>query len=197
VPSPLVFVTGFGPFEAVASNPSAEVAEALAKSPPAGLAVACAVLPTSFSRSASVFDRGLADLGVRRPELFLSLGVQSKGTSFRLERCAARLRPGRADIDGHAAETVALEGGTRRTSLDLAHLAGELERSGADEVTVSDDAGGYVCERIYHHALAAGEAAGVPALFLHLPPAEHVAPERQIEVVGRFLSALARHAGLT
>jgi pyroglutamyl-peptidase len=193
---PLVFVTGFGPFEAVASNPSADVAEALAANPPTGLSVTCAVLPTSFTRSAAAFDEGLAELG-RRPQLLLSLGVQSKGgTSFRLESRAARLKPGRADIDGQESETVTLHGGTLRTSLDLAHLAGELERSGAGPVTLSDDAGGYVCERIYHHALSAGEAAGMPALFLHLPPAVEVATERQIEVVRDFLPALARHAGL-
>lgn len=193
----LILVTGFGPFEAVQNNPSADVAQALAATPPAelpaGVSVACAVLPTSFARSAVELD---AHWRAREPSLLLSLGVQSKGgTSFRLERRAARLLAGRTDIDGREAQE--LTGGERRTSLDLSRLAIELASAGAHEVTISDDAGGYVCERVYHYGLGRAAEHGVPALFLHLPPEAHVATPQQIEVVARFLPRLARCAGLS
>jgi pyroglutamyl-peptidase len=190
----LVYVTGFGPFEAVGDNPSAHVARALEAEPPAGVDVACAVLPASFERAAPAFDAGLARLGMRRPALLLALGVQSRGTGFRLERCAARLLGGRADVDGRTADGLALAGGARRTALDVERLAAELGACGAGPVVVSDDAGGYVCERIYHHALGAGELRGAAALFLHLPPGGEVPAARQVEIVRCFLP---RVLGLT
>jgi pyroglutamyl-peptidase len=184
----VVLVTGFEAFEAIADNPSAHVARELAARPPAGLDVRAAVLPVSFARSAGAFDAAFAD---GAPALVLALGVQSRGTGFRLEQRAARLVAGRPDVDGVDGGGLAL-GGARETELDLLPLAEALRAAGAVAVEVSSDAGGYVCERLYHHALGAAAARGVPAVFLHLPHADALPADEQAAIVRGFLPALVR-----
>ena len=189
----LVFVTGFGSFESVGSNPSAYVAQALAARPPDGVDIHAAVLPVSFDQCTRAFDAALDALGPRVPDVVLALGVQSTGSTFRLERGAARLKGGRPDADGVDAGGMQLDG-ERLTRLDLAALEAALVRCGAPRTERSADAGGYVCERLYHHALVVAETHGVPTLFLHLPNAESVDLERQTHVVRGFVPELVRLA---
>lgn len=187
---PLVLVTGFGAFEHVGRNPSREVALALERDPPAGAQVVAAELPVAFDRVEAALERGLLALP-RRPDLLLGLGVQ-KLPSFRLERRArGRLAGRRRDNDGRAASD--LRGGPavdRTTRFDLERLAEVLRAAGAPRVRISEDAGGYVCERTYHALLTAGARLGAPALFLHVPPSEALAPERQAGIVRALVSAL-------
>jgi pyrrolidone-carboxylate peptidase len=187
---PLVLVTGFGAYEHVGRNPSREVALALEREPPAGARVVAAELPVAFDRVGTALERGLLGLP-RRPDLLLGLGVQ-KLPSFRLERRArGRLAGRRRDNDGRAASD--LRGGPaidRSTRFDLERLAEVLRAAGAPRVTISDDAGGYVCERTYHALLTAGARMGAPALFLHVPPSEALAPEHQAPIVRALVGAL-------
>src|SRR5262245_26864766 len=106
---PLVFVSGFGPFETVGLNPSGEIALALAASPPAGTGVRAVVLPVSFARAPETWDAAFAELAGqgRRPDLVVALGV-AKRPGFRLERFASpelKLVP-RADVDGRSDRAV-------------------------------------------------------------------------------------------
>ena len=52
---------------------------------------------------------------------------------------------------------------------------------------ISEDAGGYLCERVFRAGLEVGVA---PALFLHVPPLEVMGAEEQTEVVLAFLERL-------
>lgn len=189
----LILVSGFGSFPGVADNPSAHVARALEADPPEGTEVRAAVLPVSFRRAPGGWDELLERTAPRVPDLLLALGVQPKAT-FRLETGArARLRKRwRGDVDGVVARRgSALERNPRRTRLDLLALAQELEQAGGRPVRISRDAGGYVCERIYHHALMRAAELGCPGLFLHVPPAARVAAQRQAEIVRAWLARIA------
>jgi len=184
---PLVFVSGFGPFETVGLNPSGEIALALAASPPAGTGVRAVVLPVSFARAPETWDAAFAELAGqgRRPDLVVALGV-AKRPGFRLERFASpelKLVP-RADVDGRSAREFTRAGPRLETGLDLARLLEGLRRRGVADARVSRTAGGYVCERIYHHVLARAGEHGLPGLFVHVPPLRYTALERQVEVVG-------------
>lgn len=180
-------MTGFGPFPGVEFNPSGEVARALAEAPPPGVEVRAAVLPVAFARVPAAWDDLLAGDGV--PALLLSLGVHP-GSSFRLERTArALLSGGRTDADGDEAPAGSLGGGDRSTLLPLEELARALAAAGAPEVELSGDAGGYVCERAYHHLLGCADQRGIPGLFLHVPPAEVLGLDRQVPVVRALLAA--------
>ncbi len=189
---PLVLVSGFGPFEAFGVNPSAEVALALAANPPAGLRVRARVLPVSFARAPSLWDEWLAS--EEAPALLLGLGVASRRRGFSLERRASpqlRLVP-RPDMDGHSAHEYSREGPHLQTGLDLARLLSGLHRRGLHGARISNTAGGYVCERVYHHLLTRAGEHGVPGLFVHVPPLGSASLERQIEFVGALLEEWQR-----
>ena len=187
---PLVLVSGFGAFERVSANPSAALARTLARRPPPGWRVAAVELPVSFARAPEAWDTFRRSLR-GRPALFLALGV-SKEASFRLERFGRpRLKiVRRPDVDGGLPRQFSRPGPTLECMLDLQRLLEALPRESGVRARVSRSAGGYVCERMCHHVLARGREEGVPALFLHVPPARFVPVGTQIRVVRGWLSAL-------
>jgi pyroglutamyl-peptidase len=187
--SHLVLVTGFGAFEEVERNPSGLLAEGLVENPPAGVECVGGTLPVSFRRAPRVMDELFARLGARRPELIFSLGVCPEA-GFRIEsRAGDRLRAGRPDVDGEEGASLGSLGPERSTSLDVEALAARVAREAAAPVRVSGDAGGYVCERIYHHALSRADELAVPALFLHVPPSDLLPLEVQERAVRVLLLA--------
>jgi pyroglutamyl-peptidase len=191
VSAPLVLVTGFGSFEEVEDNPSAAVARELGASPPAGIEVRSAVLPVSFARAPEAVDAFLGELAPRIPSLLLGLGVDTHGSGYRLELCARGQLEGaeRVDVDGVSAAAATRSGAVfQRTGLDLAGLPGELHLQGHTGVRLSEDAGGYVCEHIYHHLLFRGHELGCPSLFVHVPPVQ----EQSISQQTRLVSAVIR-----
>ncbi len=189
---PLVLVTGFGPYEEVTSNPSGAIAAALCDRPPAGVRVVGGELPVSFVRSAQALDE-LLEACPRPPDVLLALGLKKRGDGFDLEsRARPGLDPSRADNDGSAGDVLDLsERGELATSLDLARLSSVLVAAGAPRVAVSRDAGGYVCERIYHHVLSRAEDLGAAGLFLHVPPESVFPIASQVEAVRALVAALA------
>ncbi len=190
--APLILVTGFGAFEDVGTNPSREVARALEAEPPAGVRVRAAELPVAFDEVGRALARALGELAPERPAAILSLGVQ-KLSSYRLERRArGRLTGRRADNRGRTAGELARgRAADRTTPCDLARLAEVLREAGAPRVTVSDDAGAYVCERTYYEVLGAGARLGARALFLHVPPSEAMPAREQVPIVRELVRALA------
>lgn len=192
---PLVLVSGFGPFERVERNPSGEIARALAADPPPGMRVVARVLPASFARGPRGWDALLACSG--RPALCLALGV-AKRPGFRLERWASpRLKlVARVDVDGRTAHAYSRGGARLATGLPLAAIRAALRRRGVERVRVSHSAGGYVCERVYHHLLRRAGERDLPALFVHVPPLRFTPLARQVRVVRWILAELLRDGGL-
>ncbi len=197
----LVLVSGFGPFETHEINPSGEVARALAASPPVGVRVCSALLPVSFARAPEVWDELLAGLHGRgdRPVLYLGLGV-AKRAGYRLERFAKpelKLVP-RVDVDGRAAREFTRPGPRLESGVDMLRLLAALRRRGVGDARISRTAGGYVCERIYHHLLTRAGEHGVAGLFLHVPPLRFESIERQVQVaawvLGEALALVAARA---
>jgi len=128
------------------------------------------------------------------PSLILCLGVHP-GPGYRLEgRAGPTLGLERPDNAGECGDVVSGEMGGPEgdlvTGLDLDNLLETMSRGGAEGVCISEDAGGYVCERIYRHALVRAGERGADALFFHLPPLTEESIEVQAEVVGSLLSTL-------
>ncbi|MFM7296844.1 MAG: hypothetical protein ACKO4Q_06435 [Planctomycetota bacterium] len=192
MPLPLVLVTGFGPFEDRRHNPSRAVAAALERDPPAGLRVRACELPVSFLAAPREVERFVARHARSRPVLVLGLGVQRKGY-FRFERRArGRYTTRRSDNDGTVGASLgARVGPMLRTTLDLRRLARLLRAAGAADVRISNNAGGYVCERTYHALLASAAKRALPALFLHVPPAKDVPSRTQARLVRAWHAAFA------
>ncbi|MDG1051032.1 MAG: hypothetical protein P8M11_12155 [Planctomycetota bacterium] len=191
-----LLLTGFEPFLDVQLNPSGEVAQrldgaTLGASSGRGLVVSSRVLPVAFGPAPLELEAALSALGGEVAAV-VSLGVH-RGSAFRLEgRARATFESDQLDNDGQRGAGVQLDGpAERRTTLDLSRCERWLLDAGAAEVTRSEDAGGYLCERIYRAGLDAGARLGLPALFLHVPPVELVGVEAQVRVVRGFLEALA------
>jgi pyroglutamyl-peptidase len=191
MPAPLLFLTGFEPFLEIRENPSGLVVEHLIAAPPGALRLAGGVLPVSIARVPAAFDALLAD-APEPPAAFVASGVQ-RHPWFRLERRArAPLSSAKRDNDGRVADGVTLGGAAELvTAFELAELAQALRSGGAQDVRLSDDAGGFVCERAYHHALTRAGERGIPALFLHVPPLDAVPLVAQARAAAALLDAVA------
>jgi pyroglutamyl-peptidase len=189
--APLFLLTGFGAFVDVAENPSGLVVERLLAAPPAGVRLAGGVLPVSIERVPDAFDALLA-AAPAPAAAFVCLGVQRKPWFCLERRARAALSSVKIDNDGLPASGVRLAGAAvLETGLDLDVLAAALVRGGAGDVRISDDAGGFVCERTYHLALTRAAERGIPAVFLHVPPLDAVTLEAQSRAAAAMLAALA------
>ncbi len=192
-----LLLTGFEPFLDVQLNPSGEVALRLHGTQLEDrrgelLEVHGRVLPVAFERAPGELEAALSGLG-EGVAAVVSLGVH-RGPAFRLEeRARAVFQSEQPDNDGRVGGGQTLEGpAERRTSLDLGRCESWLRAAGAGEVSRSDGAGGYLCERIYRAGLDEASRLGLQALFLHVPPVEHMEVGLQVDVVRGFLAALAR-----
>ena len=190
---PHILVTGFGPFFQVEENPSRTVAFALADAPPDGVRVSAVELPVDVATAGEAIDRAVAS--VEPVDLLLALGVQ-RDAYFRVERRARfRLTSQKPDNSGVVTEGIELEPARDfETRFDVEACARVLRASGAADVRTSDDAGGFVCERVYHHVLALGARRPLPGLFLHLPPHDALSAEEQLPHVRALLPELASQA---
>lgn len=185
-----VLVTGFGPFGAVANNPSGSMARWIDGRRVAGRPVVGRELRVALGALPSELARHVADAD---PVALVALGVQ-RGAWWRFERRARRpLTSPKADVDGVVAAHFDREARTfeRATGLDVSALATDLAALGFD-ARASEDAGGFVCEWCYHHLLEHGARLGAPALFLHVPPDGAVPVEQRHLALEHVLTAIVR-----
>lgn len=193
---PILLLTGFEPFDGVPVNPSGEIARSLdgarlERATGASVRARAAVLPVSFARTPGALAHALAALATP-PVALLSLGVH-RGPEFRLERRArATFHSEKPDNDGALGLGERAPGPAERIArIDLGAAETALRGAGAAATMLSDDAGGYLCERAYRAGLDHAEEGGFPALFLHVPPLEFVPLEHQVRVVRGFAGAFA------
>lgn len=171
-----ILVCAFGPFPGVAVNPSAALARALARfrrPALADVALHLLILPTRWD-SLTLLDDTLARL---KPDAVLLLGVAARRKVVCVEARAlnktrplpdaAQRHPSAPILIGSAPEAL---GATAALPPLLAAL-----RAFAVPARPSRDAGRYLCNASYFHALldashrrAAG-AGALPVVFIHLP----------------------------
>lgn len=152
-----ILLTGFEPFRQWSVNSSEQAVRALAGTP----GVITRVLPVDHLAAPVALAEAMADAA---PDAVLCTGL-SPAPIPKLERRARRpatVATGEAVLAGVWPWAAALDA-----------MAASGVRAG-----VSDDAGAYVCETVYWHALAARLARrpGPPTAFLHLPPVSDAWP---------------------
>ena len=171
-------ITGFGPFEAVASNPTERLARWFATHGSSGHALVTAVLPVSYTGTGRLMQ-ALIRTGGNNGSPFdsiLMLGVAPSAPRWRVERYGRNARSARADVSG---ETVGsgpiVPDGPERLAVTVGprRLRERLAAAGIP-ASVSSSAGGYLCNFILYTTLCALRESGSPtrACFLHVPADE-------------------------
>jgi pyroglutamyl-peptidase len=172
-PRPTVLLTGFGPFPGVRRNASGSLVKWLAFK--ARIAMphcrfVAAILPTEWIRAPSV----LAALYNRHdPVLALHFGVASNMRGFRIETEARNFCRMSPDAAGNLpALNLVFEDGaqTLPVTINVESIARHLDAEGYC-ATLSDDAGGYLCNAVLYHSLVkASERGGRCKVgFIHVP----------------------------
>jgi pyroglutamyl-peptidase len=186
-----LLVTGFEPFGSHRANPSEQVVRAVAGRP--GRVVE--VLPVSYQRAGARLGALLEET---RPSALLLLGLAA-GSEIRLERTARNLdeaEAGDEDAELRCGQPLSASGPPGYAStLPLEAFAAALARLSLP-VAWSDDAGGFLCNHVFYRAREWIERRGLstPCGFLHLPPLEALALERQVAGVAACLDVLETSA---
>ncbi|AKM09818.1 pyroglutamyl-peptidase I family protein [Croceicoccus naphthovorans] len=168
MPRPIV-ITAFAPFPGVADNPTRTLLESLPSSGDTILEQAQRILlPTEYRRAPETLLQALTE----RPAAIIMTGYSHRATCITLEaRATQACLPDRPDAAGRFPDAPdPLMAEAHETAANIAAIAQSLRVAGLP-AALSDDAGGYVCNHIYHAALS-GPCAGIdapPGLFVHLP----------------------------
>jgi pyroglutamyl-peptidase len=165
-----VLVTGFEPFGGGATNPSQEIARALAGREIAGRRVAGAVLPCVFGDANHALRRLLRE---HRPELVICLGLAAGRSGITPERVAINVDDARMPDNAgcQPVDQPIVAGGPAAywSTLPIKAIVAALRTRGI-EASVSQTAGTFVCNHVFYglmHALR--RRPGVRGGFVHLP----------------------------
>lgn len=167
-----VLLTGFGPFPGIPVNASAELVRVivpLARRAFPAFPFVAAVLPTEWRRAPEL----VATLQERlHPRLALHMGVATGAQNVRLEECAENVCRESRDAAGllPVAASLCADGPPeRRANIDIVAIANVLRANGTP-CTISDNAGGYLCNAVLYQSLASAEVRGYGAVgFVHIP----------------------------
>ncbi len=154
---PVFLLTGFGPFPGAPRNASSMLIEALARAAPRrlpGFAVHAETLPTEWHAGPQLLATLLERL---EPAVVLHFGVSHRARGFVVETRARNLRHDMVDACGEAPESpcVVSEGPAELPAMLPTGLIFERLRRKGLPVQLSRDAGGYLCNAILYHSLAA------------------------------------------
>ncbi len=182
-PSHALYITGFEPFGTHAYNPSAHLAEHLARQLRAMGVHRChqEVLPVTFACA----ERYAVERNVPADAVVIHIGLAAHRTHISLEQIGRNHHGATPDNDGKvpSQQGILKEGGVEQlgSTLDLEVLEKAIaqadQKGELPEVRITQDAGSYVCNAIYYHTLHRARR----SLFLHIPnwseaQVEHFAP---------------------
>jgi pyroglutamyl-peptidase len=169
-----ILLTGFGPFPGVEKNPTAAVCEALRGTTIGGLSIRSTIFEVCFE---SIGEQLAQAWGETPPERVVLLGVAVDREIIGIEsRAVNRCQSQRADATGFVPEDNRVLSSAHpldcelHSSVDTAALVQRLNRAGFP-AECSSDAGRYLCNGVYFHALklAAKAARPTDCVFVHLP----------------------------
>jgi pyroglutamyl-peptidase len=169
-----LLLTGFGPFPDVPKNATAKLVPDLgrrARQEFSGLRVVTRILPTEWN----VGPKQLAALIQReRPVVAVHFGVTNDANGFRIETRAQNRCGAKPDAKAALppALTLAADGpAALNATIPTRDIVRHLQALGLPAV-LSSDAGDYLCNAIFYHALTALQDGGAsPSMcgFIHIP----------------------------
>ena len=162
-----ILITGFGPFPGAPFNPSAALANALARRRRPALAGIDRVVHVFATTYASV-DRDLPKLFAQKPDIVLMFGVAGRRRQLCIETRARNavslLFP---DASGHRPRHGVIRLGGPATLTGNAPFA---RLAGTAGTRLSRDAGNYLCNYAYWRALEQVRGTRPLVQFVHIPP---------------------------
>lgn len=168
-----VLLTGFGPFPGVPDNVSAKVVAALAtavgeRRP--NVQVVTAVLPTHWERGPALAARLIDELA---PAVVVHFGVASECAGLRIETTAVNVCGMTSDVSGAfpTQNVLCIDGPDQRlVSFAASEFVQELSDQGWP-VSLSDNAGHYLCNAVFYATLEVAQRAADEAwvAFIHIP----------------------------
>ena len=166
-----VLLTGFAPFGGETVNPSERAILALAAAPPAGIALATAVLPVAYAGAPPALYAAIA---AHDPQVVLATGLAGGRALIGVERVAINIDDARiADNDGvRRIDAPVVPGGPAAyfATLPIKAIAAAIRAAGVP-AEVSQSAGTFLCNHVFYRCchIAATARPGLRAGFLHLP----------------------------
>jgi len=200
-----IHVTGFKKFQGVAENPTETIVSNLKDFiekrglPPGATLGSCTILETAGDGARQTLESCISetDISSHKQIIWLHLGVNSGAPKFAIEQQAvneATFRcPDELGWQPQQIPIVSEDGGTtraRETSCCIEEILKFLKKKDFD-VTISDDAGRFVCNYVYYHSLRFAEQKGHKSLFVHVPLFSRIDEETQMRFVASLLEAIA------
>ncbi|MEZ6186127.1 MAG: pyroglutamyl-peptidase I [Planctomycetota bacterium] len=165
-----ILLTGFGPFGEHSTNPSQDAVQALAGESYEGFRIRSLVLPVQFERARAALEEALSAEPVAA---VISCGIYAALQGpVRLELSARnRLDYTIPDVDGNLLQDRQIEPRGPALvygTLPVAGIKQRLDRAGI-ACSLSEDAGGYLCNAVYYWLACRLGEERTPVGFLHLP----------------------------
>lgn len=174
-----VLLTGFEPFHDQQVNESSQVVKEILNSGIEGVQISHRILTVDLAGSTVPSKI----LGFEKFDAVVLLGLSRKSNIIQLERYARnKISMKFPDNSGRKLDNEIIQNNspnTIETTVSIHTFDEEFDSD--DDVEWSIDAGSFVCNETYFRTLASNS--GTPILFIHLPKADRVNLERQIEVV--------------
>lgn len=199
-----LYVTGFGEFGEVKSNPTSEVLESLKA---AGVQLApehCVKECIDVLHvSKNGIDEYLETVHISSNNISIHFGINNKATAFALEQCAYNNMDFRIpDMAGYEPKEVCIDPDLlldypRTTGFQLDGVLAQLKQEGFD-VGISEDPGRYCCNYVYYQSLK--RQAKMPcgrakySIFIHVPPFAAIDKDTQTRFVRRVVALLCAQA---
>lgn len=192
-PAPIrLLLTGFGPFPGAPVNPTGPLIRALKRALQSrpGIQVDTHVFRTTYA----AVDRGLPRLLHRKnPDVLLMFGLATRSHGLRVETQARNRICRSPDAAGVVPDRRKIAEGAPRTQPIRAPKAALLRaaKSGALPARLSANAGDYLCNYLYWHALKSVGRAGGPggAVFIHVPSLDERKVPHSKRTMDNFVAA--------
>ena len=194
-----LYLTGFGPFGEVKTNPTSEILEFLRGGGP--LTDCRKERMDILDVSTTAIDEYFEDHHIASNNVSIHLGVNSKATKFALEStCYNNMNFRIPDGNGYQPEFVKIDESDeldepKCTNFHLEDVCAVMKEDGFP-CEISEDPGRYLCNFIYYKSLQRQEKLGHESykrsIFIHVPPFDVIDKETQIKFVRRVVEELVK-----